>query len=84
MTPGIPRNIKKEHIISALAAIEKEGYPKQHESTKYSLVYQGRKYPPVWIIRTANIFANEKPLEPILFSGGKQSNNFLKKNNLLL
>jgi len=79
MTPGIPRNIKKEHIISALAAIDAEGYPKAHESTRYSLVYEGRKYPPVWVIRTANIFANREPLDTSLFSGGEQSNNFLRK-----
>ncbi len=79
MTPGIPRNIRKEHIISALATIDKEGYPKEHESIKYSLVYEGRKYPPVWVIRTANLFANGKPLDPTLYSGGAQSNNFLKK-----
>jgi putative restriction endonuclease len=79
MTPGIPKNIKKEHILSALATIDKEGYPKEHESLKYSLMYEGRKYPPVWVIRTASIFADGKPLEPILLSGGAQSNNFLKK-----
>lgn len=79
MTPGIPRNIRKEHIISALATIDKEGYPKEHESIKYSLVYEGRKYPPVWVIRTANLFANGEPLDPTLYSGGAQSNNFLKK-----
>lgn len=79
MTPGIPRNIRKEHIISALATIDKEGYPKEHESIKYSLVYEGRKYPPVWVIRTANLFANGEPLDPTLYSGGEQSNNFLKK-----
>jgi predicted restriction endonuclease len=79
MTPGIPRNIRKDHIISALATIDKEGYPKQHESTRYSLVYQGRKYPPVWVIRTANIVANGEPLDPNLYSGGEQSNNFLKR-----
>ncbi|HOW34202.1 MAG TPA: hypothetical protein PLN32_07070, partial [Methanoregulaceae archaeon] len=79
MAPGIPRNIRKEHIISALATIDKEGYPKEHESIKYSLVYEGRKYPPVWVIRTANVFANGEPLDPTLYSGGAQSNNFLKK-----
>jgi len=80
MAPGIPRNIRKEHIISALAAIDREGYPKEHESIKYSLVYEGRRYPPVWVIRTANIFANGEPLDTSLFSGGEQSNNFLKKS----
>jgi hypothetical protein len=79
MAPGIPKTIRKEHIISALAAIDKEGYPKEHESIKYSVVYQGKKYPPVWVIRAANGFANGKPLDPTLFSGGEQSNNFLRK-----
>lgn len=79
MAPGIPKNIRKEHIISALAAIDKEGWPKEHESIKYSLVYEGRKYPPVWVIRTANMFANGEPLDTSLFSGGEQSNNFLKR-----
>jgi len=79
MVPGIPRNIRKDHILTALTVIDKEGYPKQHESIKYSLVYEGRKYPPVWVIRTANIFANGEPLDPTFYSGGEQSNNFLRK-----
>jgi hypothetical protein len=79
MTMRIPKNIKKEHIISALNEIDREGYPKEHESTKFYLLYEGRKYPPKWVIRTANIFANAIPFETILFSGGEQSNNFLKK-----
>ncbi len=79
MAPGIPRNIRKDHILTALAVIDKEGYPKQHESIKYSLVYEGRKYPPIWVIRTANIFANGEPLDPTFYSGGEQSNNFLRK-----
>ena len=80
MAPGIPRNIKKEHIISALSRIDEEGYPVAHEPIRYYLVYEGRKYPPVWVIRTANMFANGKPLDTALFSGGRQSNNFLRKS----
>jgi hypothetical protein len=68
--PRDPQNIRKEHIVSALAAIDKVRYPKEHESIRYSLIYEGRKYPPVWIIRTANIFANKKPLDTSLYSGG--------------
>jgi hypothetical protein len=79
MAPGIPRNIKKEQIISTLAAIDREGYPKEHESIRYSLVYEGRRYPPVWVILTANNFSNEYPPDAGLFSDGEQSNNFLKK-----
>lgn len=79
MAPGIPKNIRKEHILSALATIDREGYPKEHESIKYSLLYEGRKYAPVWVIRMANSFANREPLDPTLYSGGAQSNNFLKK-----
>lgn len=79
MAMRIPKNIKKEHVIAALNVIDKDGYPKEHESTKFYLMYEGRNYPPKWVIRTANIFANAAPFETILFSGGEQSNNFLKK-----
>lgn len=78
MAMSIPQNIRKEHVIAAITQIRMDGYPKEHKSTKYDLVYEGRKYPPKWVIRTANIFANGTPLDTGQFSGGK-SKNFLKK-----
>ena len=43
MASGIPKNIKKEHILSALATIDKEGYPKEHESIKIFPDVRGKK-----------------------------------------
>jgi 5-methylcytosine-specific restriction protein A len=75
----IPKNITKEHIIRALQEIDKSAYPKEHESTKFDLIYNGERYPPKYVIRTANIYANGVPFETDYFSGGNESNKFLKK-----
>jgi len=48
------------------------------ETTKYSLIYESEGYPLKYVISRANIFVNGEELDPNEFSGGEESNNFLK------
>lgn len=75
---SIPKNIHKEHVIEALKKIVSEGVPERRESTRFNLVYDGKYYPPKYVISIANIFANGEEYSPSLFSGGDETNRFLK------
>src|SRR3954451_9233135 len=77
---AIPKNINKDHVIRAIQKIDSEGVPERRESTRFSLSYEGKYYPPKYVISIANIFANGEEYSPSLFSGGDETNKFL--NNL--
>ena len=68
---SIPKNITKEHLISAISKIDREGIPNDAGSQYYDVVYNGIKYPPKLIVSYANIFANGKELDRNSFTGGK-------------
>jgi predicted amidohydrolase len=74
----IPPNIKKEHILQALNQINKNGMPKQRESKKYWLKSKGYLYPPKYVIALANKFVNGEELRAEVFSGGRETNEFLR------
>ncbi len=73
----IPDNIDRSHVLKALKEIDSSGLPVGRESTKYVLVYEGREYPPKFVIALANRFANGFMLESSRFSGGRETNGFL-------
>lgn len=75
----IPKNINQAHVIKAIREIDKNGVPKGRKSKKFQLFYYGKYYPPKYIISLANRYANGVELEPLEFSGGQETNNFLKK-----
>lgn len=74
----IPKNINREHIIKAIEEIEKVGIPDDRISKKFLLEYNGKYYPPKYTISLANKYANGKELDPQEFSGGTETNDFLK------
>jgi hypothetical protein len=49
----IPNNIKSEHILAALAEIDRNGIPPGRQATKFVLVCEGRKYPPKYVLSLA-------------------------------
>ena len=73
----IPPNITKDHVIQAMKDLDKNKWPKEHDSDKFDLIEKGKTYPPKFVIRTANIYANGVPFDTGLFSGGEEANNFL-------
>ncbi|MCD6535735.1 MAG: hypothetical protein J7K49_01715 [Thaumarchaeota archaeon] len=74
----IPKNIRKEHIIKAIGEIRKSGIPKGRRSRKFVLKFEGKSYPPKYVISLANKYANGAELNPSEFSGGRESNDFLR------
>lgn len=75
----IPKNITKASVVKAIGKIELEGVPKGRESTKYNIRYMGKLYPPKYVISLANLFVNGIELEAQNFSGGQETNSFLRK-----
>ncbi len=75
----IPSNIEREHIIKAIQEIDSNGIPPGRESRKFCLSFEGKQYPPKYVLSLANKFANDEELDPSEFSGGQETNNFLKE-----
>ncbi len=74
----IPKNIERDHILSALHEIDRSGIPGDRKATKYHLEYDQKRYPPKYVISLANKLANGRDLQPWEFSGGVESNEFLR------
>ncbi|MBT2736208.1 HNH endonuclease [Bacillus sp. ISL-7] len=74
----IPKNITKKHVIEAIKKVDSEGVPERRESTRFNLSYEGKYYPPKYVISIANIFANGEEYPPSLFSGGDETNRFFR------
>jgi len=75
----IPLNIEREHIIKATREIDLNGIPPRRNSKKYFLIFEGKRYPPKYVLSLANRFANGEGLDSSEFSGGQETNNFLKR-----
>lgn len=74
----IPRNIKRRHILRALHERKTARIPKGRLSRKFLLEYCGNHFPPKYVISLANKHANGVELGPEQFSGGSESNTFLR------
>lgn len=75
----IPVNITREHILTAIKEIEKYGVEPKREALKYHLLYNGRTFPPKFVVSKANKYANGSELDPDEFNGGDEANKFLKE-----
>ncbi|MBL0335176.1 MAG: hypothetical protein IPP73_07600 [Chitinophagaceae bacterium] len=69
--------VSKDDIIQALTYIDKNGIPKKRNSTIYNLYYEGKSYPPKYVLSIATKIRSGKELESKVFSGGNETNNFL-------
>ena len=74
----IPKNIRKEHVIKAIEEIKRSGVPEGRRSRKFLLEFEGEFYPPKYVISLANKYANGVELDPSAFSGGRETNDFLR------
>ena len=75
----IPKNINHQAILDAIQYIDENGIPQNRLSRTYKLVYDGRRYPPKYLISVANKMVNGKELEPFEFGGGAETNDFLRR-----
>ena len=74
----IPDNITREAVLKAIAEIDSEGIPLTRKSRIYHLVLNGKEYPPKYVITIANKYVNGYELSHEEFTGGKQTNDFLR------
>lgn len=75
---AIPKNIDKQNIYDALADIDKDGVPLNHQSYNYDLVTDdGKKYPPKYVIAVANKIVNKVEISTSKFNS-PEANTFLK------
>ena len=77
----IPPLITEEHIKEAIRRIDHEGIPRQRRSRGYCLVMDGKHFPPKYTIALAHEIATGKFLSSDHFSGGAESNLFLRSRN---
>jgi hypothetical protein len=75
----IPGAITAAHIRRALADIDQSGIPEQCLSRRYELVYQGRRYPPKYVLSLAAKHATGEFPSFSTFSAGSVTNDFLRK-----
>jgi hypothetical protein len=75
----IPRYITKNHIIAAIKEIKKNGIPPRRRSKKFYLLFEGDSYPPKYVISIAHKFAEQSELDAKMFSGGQETNSFLRR-----
>jgi len=54
--------INKDHILSAIQEIDKEGVRKGRHSSTYDLIYEGKPYPPKLVISIATRFLTGEEL----------------------
>lgn len=74
----IPKNIRKEHILKAIDEVKRAGVFEGRSSKKFLIEFNGDFYAPKYVISLANRYANGEKLNPSEFSGGTESNNFLR------
>src|SRR5438128_2434400 len=75
----IPATIQREHILRAITRINLTGIPPRRGSLRFSVDFNGRLYPPKLVLSLAGKYATRRELEPNRFSGGRGSNEFLRR-----
>jgi hypothetical protein len=75
----IPKTIRPRDILAALKKIDKDGIPPARLSKQFSLQYDGKLYPPKYVVSLATQISTGKELYPFEFNGGSETNVFLQK-----
>jgi hypothetical protein len=68
----------QSHVLAAIKRIDREGVSPRRESTRYVLLYEGRHYPPKYVLSLAAEEATGQALNPQDFSGGRETNDILR------
>lgn len=75
----IPDTISRDHIMAALAQLAGAAIPPSRQSVNYDLPFNGKLFPPKYVIGVAAKLATGKDLPLDSFKGGAATNAFLKK-----
>jgi 5-methylcytosine-specific restriction protein B len=80
------KDIEREHVLRALAEIDRDGIPPDARSTTYDLIEGKRRYPPKLVLSLASKYASGQEFDRSLFSGGEASPAFalLRKLNFFI
>ena len=76
----IPTFITKTHIADAIGRILRDGVPRQRRGRSYCLVTEAGHLPPKYTIAVAHQIATDELLHSDEFSGGRESNDFLRRH----
>ena len=76
----IPTSITKAHIADAIRCILRDGFPARRRGRSYCLVTEGGHLPPKYTIALAHQIATGGLLHSDEFSGGRESNEFLRRH----
>jgi 5-methylcytosine-specific restriction protein A len=76
MARPIPEGIRPDHVIAAIRDLDAGAQHRFGNSTRYDLLYQGRRYPPKAVIGLAAGKLLGRPLGPDDFKGGLESKCF--------
>ena len=74
----IPQNIDKAAVLAAINQINDEGVPASRQSRTYYMEYEGKLYPPKYVVSLANKRVNGCELPASEFYGGEETNSFLR------
>ena len=80
----IPRLITKAHIKEAIRLIIRDGVPPRRRGRDYCLATTGEHLPPKYTIAVAHQVATGELLSPGRFSGGWESNEFLRRRGFAI
>lgn len=75
----IPDAITRAHVVAALEEIDSTTVPPHRQSMDYDLVFDGKPYPPKFVVSIAAKHATGSELAPSAFSSGTETNTFLTK-----
>ena len=79
----LPKNIERQHILLAIAELEKLRWDIVYNSVIYDLDYNGNRYPPKHVVRLANAFANGKKFDPLIFYPN-EANHLLQRRGFII
>ncbi len=68
--------ITREHVLQALAEIDRDNYPKNARSSTYDLIHKDKRYPPKYVLSLAAKHATGEEFPRQFFGGGRESRAF--------
>lgn len=70
------KNIRRGHVLQALAEIDARGTPAHAASATYDLIYGDRRYPPKYVLSLAAKYATGEEFPRQYFHGGRNTQAF--------
>lgn len=71
--------ISRTDVLKAIEQIQSEGVPDNRKSRLYYLGYNGKIFPPKYVVSLAVYYATGQELDPEEFGGGVETNSLLRR-----